>query len=175
MADSFIYVVSRMGVTGANGTLNADLPKLLERVRTCSGGVPAAVGFGVSIREHFLNVASIAEGVVIGSQIITELSKAAPGEEGSTVERYCREIVGKESVSKEQTREIGIVEAVADAMEPKGSPTQANKVITESYTNGSTNGLVDQLEALNTGVVNSDAVPMRFGEFGGQYVPESLM
>src|SRR4029450_12242128 len=33
LADSFIYVVSRMGVTGATGTLNADLPKLLARVK----------------------------------------------------------------------------------------------------------------------------------------------
>ena len=79
-ADSFIYVVSRMAVTGAAGIWNVDLSKLLERVHTCSGGMPAAVGFGISTREHFLSVANIAEGVVIGNQIITELSKAAPGE-----------------------------------------------------------------------------------------------
>lgn len=48
IADSFIYVVSRMGVTGATGTLNTKLPELLERVKQYSGGVPAAIGFGVS-------------------------------------------------------------------------------------------------------------------------------
>src|SRR4051794_39523157 len=58
IADSFIYVVSRMGVTGATGTLSAGLPQLLERVHKYSGNVPAAVGFGVSTRDHFLSVGS---------------------------------------------------------------------------------------------------------------------
>ncbi|KAH8156259.1 hypothetical protein CIB48_g11985, partial [Xylaria polymorpha] len=71
LADSFIYVVSRQGVTGALGTLNANLPDLLGRVKKYSGDKPAAVGFGVSTREHFQSVAAIADGVVIGSQIVT--------------------------------------------------------------------------------------------------------
>lgn len=50
IADSFIYVVSRMGVTGASGTMNTALPALLERVHKYSGNKPAAVGFGVSTR-----------------------------------------------------------------------------------------------------------------------------
>ena len=54
IADSFIYVVSRMGVTGATGVLSTGLPDLLEKVHKYSGGVAAAVGFGVSTREHFL-------------------------------------------------------------------------------------------------------------------------
>ena len=33
IADSFIYVVSRMGVTGATGTLSTGLPELLGRVK----------------------------------------------------------------------------------------------------------------------------------------------
>ena len=57
IVDSFIYVVSRMGVTGATGTLNAGLPNLLEEVHQYSGNIPAAVSFGVSTREHFLSVA----------------------------------------------------------------------------------------------------------------------
>src|ERR1700687_2856474 len=65
IADSFIYVVSRMGVTGATGTLNTGLPDLLSRVHSWSGNVPAVVGFGVSTRDHFRSVGSIAEGVAI--------------------------------------------------------------------------------------------------------------
>jgi len=64
-----------MSVTGdTTGTLNADLPNLLERVHTYSGGIPAAVGFGFQSREHYLSIASITEGVVIRSQIIWEPS-----------------------------------------------------------------------------------------------------
>ncbi|KAF2850916.1 hypothetical protein T440DRAFT_449457 [Plenodomus tracheiphilus IPT5] len=171
IADSFIYVVSRMGVTGATGTMNAALPQLLERVHKYSGNVPAAVGFGISTRDHFLSVGKVAEGVVIGSQIVNTLIKAAPGEGAKDVEKYCDEICGKSS--RKTTREVGIIEALADAKEPTG--VQVDKVITDADTPDGP-GLADQLEQLNMdGEGEKHAHPPRFGEFGGQYVPESLM
>ncbi|GFG06222.1 tryptophan synthase [Aspergillus udagawae] len=92
MADSFIYLVSRMGVTGATGTLNSDLPSLIQRVKELSGNVPVAVGFGISTREHFLRVTSIADGAVIGSQVITTLDRAPAGLAARAVEDYCSQI-----------------------------------------------------------------------------------
>lgn len=176
IADSFIYVVSRMGVTGATGTLNAALPQLLTRVHKYSGNVPAAVGFGVSTRDHFLSVGKIAEGVVIGSQIINVLSEAQEGYGAQEVEAYCRKITGRDGSQTNGglTREVGVVEAIAEAKEPEG--VSVDKVITNGDTSGEP-GLVDQIEALNTsnGEVDPTALPSRFGEFGGQYVPESLM
>jgi tryptophan synthase len=171
IADTFIYVVSRMGVTGATGTLNAALPQLLERVHKYSGNIPAAVGFGVSTRDHFLSVGKIAEGVVIGSQIVNVLAGAEPGKGPKAVEEYCDMISGKSNWST--TREVGIVEAMAEAKEPGN--VSVDKIITDADTpNGP--GLADQLDALNTdGVSDEHALPARFGEFGGQYVPESLM
>ncbi|KAF1851649.1 uncharacterized protein K460DRAFT_271602 [Cucurbitaria berberidis CBS 394.84] len=172
IADSFIYVVSRMGVTGATGSLNAALPQLLDRVHKYSGNVPAAVGFGVSTRDHFLSVGKIAEGVVIGSQIINTIANAESGQGAKAVEEYCDKICGKSS--RKTTREVGMVEALAEAKEPTG--VHVDKVITDADTPDGP-GLADQIEALNT---NGDfdeehAHPPRFGEFGGQYVPESLM
>ena len=175
IADSFIYVVSRMGVTGATGTLNTQLPNLLEKVHTYSGNIPAAVGFGVSTREHFLSVAEIAEGVVIGSQIINVLSEAPAGEGAKKVEEYCSQIsgrkAGKHNGTNGVTREVGIVETLNHAKEPEGVHVDA-VVTDEDVPDGP--GLADQIDALNA---NGDptAVPARFGEFGGQYVPESLM
>ncbi|KAF2866167.1 tryptophan synthase-like protein [Massariosphaeria phaeospora] len=171
IADSFIYVVSRMGVTGATGTMNAALPQLLERVHKYSGNIPAAVGFGVSTRDHFLSVGKIAEGVVIGSQIVNVIAEADPGQRAKAVEDYCDKICGKSSWS--QTREVGIIETLAEAKEPNG--VHVDKVITDADTpNGP--GLADQIEALNTDEPSDEhAIPPRFGEFGGQYVPESLM
>lgn len=201
IADSFIYVVSRMGVTGATGTLNAGLPQLLEKVHQYSGNIPAAVGFGVSTREHFLSVASIAEGVVIGSQIVTTLANAAPGEGAKAVEEYCAQICGRRGGKHNQangvTREIGLVETMSAAMEPNAinghSTVKVDKVITDADV-PSEPGLADQLDALNSSVngmnsasgttgtngtngtiPHSVAIPARFGQFGGQYVPESLM
>jgi tryptophan synthase len=173
IADSFIYVVSRMGVTGASGTMNAALPQLLERVHKYSGNIPAAVGFGVSTRDHFLSVGKIAEGVVIGSQIINTIAQAEPGTAAKKVEEYCDMICGKSS--RATTREVGIVEAMSEAKEPNN--VHVDKIITDADTPDGP-GLADQLEALNA---NSDGFdeehshPPRFGEFGGQYVPESLM
>lgn len=186
IADSFIYVVSRMGVTGATGTLNAALPQLLEKVHRYSGNIPTAVGFGVSTREHFLSVASIAEGVVVGSQIVTTLGNAAPGEGAKAVEEYCAQISGrrggKHNHTNGVTREVGIVETMSAAQEPNGvnghPGVQVDRVITDDDI-PSEPGLADQLDALNSTTngttPNPSAIPARFGQFGGQYVPESLM
>ncbi|TKA64282.1 Tryptophan synthase [Cryomyces minteri] len=173
IADSFIYVVSRMGVTGATGTLNAALPDLLDRVHAYSGNVPAAVGFGVSTRDHFQSVGQISEGVVIGSQIITTLAGAPAGEGAKAVEEYCSKITGRKNNQSGLTREVGIVETMASAKEPNG--VHVDKVIKDKDTEDGP-GLADQLEALNMdGPIDQAAIPARFGEFGGQYVPESLM
>ncbi|KAL9622306.1 MAG: hypothetical protein Q9160_003317 [Pyrenula sp. 1 TL-2023] len=183
IADSFIYVVSRMGVTGATGTLNTGLPDLLKRVHIYSGNVPAAVGFGLSTREHFLSVAKIAEGVVIGSQIVNVLSDAPAGEGAKKVEEYCSQITDRKVERQNQmnghTREVGTGEAVRNGAELNGEmdgdKVHVNKVLTnEDVPDGP--GLADQLEALNTDQDgDANAIPARFGEFGGQYVPESLM
>ena len=172
IADSFIYVVSRMGVTGATGTLNAALPQLLERVHTYSGNIPAAVGFGVSTRDHFLSVGKIAEGVVIGSQIVTILGQARAGEGAKAVEEYCSSITGRHPSQNGLTRDVDIVEALAEAKEPNG--VSVDKAIIDADMDRP--GLAYQIDALNTdGSADQSAIPSRFGEFGGQYVPESLM
>ncbi|KAI0182626.1 tryptophan synthetase [Xylaria flabelliformis] len=164
LADSFIYVVSRQGVTGALGTLNANLPSLLERVKKYSGDKPAAVGFGVSTREHFQSVAAIADGVVIGSQIVTVLQNAEAGKHEPAVQEYCAYVTGRTG-EPELTREVGVIEAISAAKEPNGETVTVNGTITEE----DDAALVAQLAALH------GKIPERFGEFGGQYVPESLM
>jgi tryptophan synthase len=162
-----------MGVTGATGSMNAALPELLKRVKEYSGNVPAAVVFGVSTRDHFLSVAQIADGVVIGSQIITTLTEAPAGTGAKAVEEYCAGICGRRNAPNGGlTREVGIVETMNLAHEPSGDDVHVDGVIKES----SGPGLADQIEALNSsGPVDPASVPSRFGEFGGQYVPESLM
>ncbi|KAH8202417.1 hypothetical protein TruAng_003402 [Truncatella angustata] len=164
LADSFIYVVSRQGVTGAQGSLNAGLPALVARVKKYSGDKPAAVGFGVSTRDHFKSVAEIADGVVIGSQIVSTLQKAEAGNGPKAVEEYCAYVSGRDaSAQDEHTREVGIIEAINAAKEPEEAPT-VEAVITDHD-----HDTTDFVSKLGT------VIPDRFGEFGGQYVPESLM
>ncbi|KAI4185879.1 MAG: hypothetical protein L6R41_003851 [Letrouitia leprolyta] len=176
IADSFIYVVSRMGVTGASHTLNKALPELLDRVHQYSNNVPAAVGFGVSTRQHFIDVGRIAEGVVIGSQIVTTLANAPPSQGARKVEEYCSEITGRK-VSRDVTNTVKAhqekEESMTNGYASHKDQCQPTEVIKQG-SNGTGPGLADELEALNMSN-GTAAVPSRFGEFGGQYVPESLM
>ncbi|PKX91086.1 tryptophan synthase [Aspergillus novofumigatus IBT 16806] len=163
LADSLVYVVSRMGVTGATGTLNAGLPQLLKRIKQ-------AVGFGLSTRDHFLGVASTADGVVIGSQIFTTLAVAASGERVKAAEEYCARVCGRRNLKgRRMTQKV----ASNGAQEPNGDvQVNGNGTI---YTNGNHSGPLDQKEAMNSEVGDPELFPARFGEFGGSYSPESLM
>ncbi|KAG0131032.1 tryptophan synthase beta subunit-like PLP-dependent enzyme [Tuber indicum] len=172
IADSFIYVVSRMGTTGASGTLNVGLGDLCRRVHEASRNIPIAVGFGVSTRDHFVSVGQFSEGIVIGSQVINVISQSKPEEINEKVKEYCQMVVGRDGKAS-TTHEVGIVEAMGKAKEPLD--VHPTGVITEKDVEPGP-GLMDQLDALNVGgEASPQSIPSRFGEFGGQYVPESLM
>lgn len=74
----FVYLISRLGVTGVRDALPPDLPATVNRLRE-STTLPVCVGFGVSTPEHAAAVARIADGVVVGSAIVRA--------SGETVER----------------------------------------------------------------------------------------
>lgn len=65
----FVYLISRLGVTGAREDLPAELPQTVARLRGATT-LPVAVGFGVSRPEQAASVARIADGVVVGSAIV---------------------------------------------------------------------------------------------------------
>lgn len=65
----FVYLISRLGVTGARDDLPAELPATVRRLRE-STPLPVCVGFGVSRPEQAARVAAIADGVVVGSAIV---------------------------------------------------------------------------------------------------------
>ncbi|KAF3905704.1 hypothetical protein AA313_de0200748 [Arthrobotrys entomopaga] len=166
IADSFIYLVSRMGVTGATGKLNAELPELIKKVKQASGNRPVAVGFGVSTRAHFQLVGAAADGVVIGSQIVNVI-RESPGNETLAVRKYLYEVLGRS--------DLGDDTANGELRTTDGKAVHVDAVITEGPY-GTEPGLADQIEALNQEhPPHPEILPSRIGEFGGQYVPESLM
>jgi tryptophan synthase alpha chain len=65
----FVYLISRLGVTGMQDTMSADLPVTVKRLREATA-LPVCVGFGVSGPEQAAAVARIADGVVVGSAIV---------------------------------------------------------------------------------------------------------
>jgi len=77
VADTFIYCVSTLGVTGERSGISAELPEFVARLRK-NITKPIAVGFGVSTREIKDNVAKLAEGVVVGSTFIRVIQSSTP-------------------------------------------------------------------------------------------------
>ncbi len=66
----FLYLVSLAGVTGARSQLPADLEAFVQRARQATS-TPLAVGFGISTPEQVAAVGHMADGVIIGSAMIT--------------------------------------------------------------------------------------------------------
>jgi tryptophan synthase alpha chain len=65
----FIYYVSRLGVTGEQSALAADLDQAVANIQKHTD-TPVAVGFGISTPEQAKAVATMAQGVVVGSAIV---------------------------------------------------------------------------------------------------------
>jgi len=65
----FVYLISRLGVTGVRDDVPAELPATVQRLREAST-LPVCVGFGVSRPEQAASVARIADGVVVGSALV---------------------------------------------------------------------------------------------------------
>jgi len=72
----FVYVTSRMGVTGARGALPAGLPALMQRAREATTA-PLAVGFGISRPEHVAALRPLADAAVVGSALLEAIGCAS--------------------------------------------------------------------------------------------------
>jgi tryptophan synthase alpha chain len=68
-AQGFVYLVSSLGVTGVRSAINTDLKSIISEIRTVTD-TPIAVGFGISSPEQARDIASVADGVIIGSAIV---------------------------------------------------------------------------------------------------------
>ena len=74
LGGGFLYVISRLGVTGARDHMAADVRELLERVRRHSS-LPVAVGFGISRPEHITEACRHADAAVVGSALVNVIAE----------------------------------------------------------------------------------------------------
>jgi tryptophan synthase alpha chain len=70
----FVYLISRLGVTGAQSALAHDLPETTARLRSATD-LPICVGFGVSNAGQARAAAKMADGVIVGSAIVRAASQ----------------------------------------------------------------------------------------------------
>lgn len=75
-SSGFLYAVSRTGVTGAKDSLPDELPAMVRRIRKFTQ-LPVAVGFGISVAAQVTVLGGIADAVVVGSSLVSEIEKAS--------------------------------------------------------------------------------------------------
>jgi tryptophan synthase alpha chain len=70
----FLYVISRLGVTGVRDNLADDVNGLVARVRAQST-LPVALGFGISSPAHVAQACAAADAAVVGSALVRVIAE----------------------------------------------------------------------------------------------------
>ncbi len=86
-ASGFAYYVSMTGITGDRLSDFASVATRVERVRALSG-LPVAVGFGIQSERDAVEVASFADGVVVGSNLVKALAGVPKSEAGEVARAF---------------------------------------------------------------------------------------
>jgi tryptophan synthase alpha chain len=86
-ATGFVYLISRLGVTGARDEIPPDLETHVRRIRAVTS-LPVAVGFGIGTPAQAAAAARCADGVVVGSALMEALARGGV----AAAERLVREL-----------------------------------------------------------------------------------
>ncbi len=72
MSKGFIYYVSLTGVTGQRKKLPKDITSNIKKIKSFTF-VPVCVGFGVSNQAQVKSICRVADGVIVGSAIVSKI------------------------------------------------------------------------------------------------------
>ncbi|TDK95820.1 tryptophan synthase subunit alpha [Mycobacterium paragordonae] len=73
----FVYAASTMGVTGARDAVSTAAPELVRRVKAVAD-IPVGVGLGVRSGAQAAQIGSYADGVIVGSALVSALGEGLP-------------------------------------------------------------------------------------------------
>ena len=82
-SSGFVYYVSIAGITGTAAPDLADVGAHVARIKAATK-LPIAVGFGVKTKEQVGAIAKVAEGVVVGSAIVSTIAQSLDAEGKAT-------------------------------------------------------------------------------------------
>ena len=85
----FLYVISRLGVTGARDDMAPDAEALVTRVKA-HATLPVALGFGISRPEHVAAACRQADAAVVGSAIVKIIAEHGRNGAAAAVRDYVR-------------------------------------------------------------------------------------
>ncbi|HKU67789.1 MAG TPA: tryptophan synthase subunit alpha [Candidatus Baltobacteraceae bacterium] len=92
-SSGFIYVVSRLGVTGAGAAPDfSPLRKQVQMLREVTDK-PLAVGFGISKPEHVRDVRELVDGIIVGSALIDAYAGSSGEEAARRAGTFVRALV----------------------------------------------------------------------------------
>jgi tryptophan synthase alpha chain len=78
LGSGFLYVISRLGVTGARDQVAMDAESLVARIRAQTD-LPLALGFGISTPAQVAEVGRWADAAVVGSALVNVIAEHAGG------------------------------------------------------------------------------------------------
>ena len=84
----FVYYVSITGITGVANASSANVSPEIDRIKNKTD-LPVVVGFGIKTPEAALEMAKVADGVVVGSAIV---EKIAQGESNKSVLAFVKSL-----------------------------------------------------------------------------------
>lgn len=144
LATSFIYVVSQLGVTGsAYDPNNQELRDLIKRLKEKTN-LPLAVGFGVRSKKTFESLSTIAQGVVVGSHLVSSLNSVKDRKDQVTAK---------------------LKSAVDEILPVRVNDTAENASLDVKL-------FCDINSPTSSVIVHHDTPSAYFGDYGGRFVPE---
>ncbi|MEU7767169.1 tryptophan synthase subunit alpha [Nocardia sp. NPDC049190] len=84
-SSGFVYAASTMGVTGARDAVSSAAPTLCARIRAHSD-IPIGVGLGVRSGAQAAEIASYADGVIVGSALVSAVGEGLDAVRALTAE-----------------------------------------------------------------------------------------
>lgn len=85
-ARGFLYLVSSMGVTGVRSQIQSDIGRMVQIAKEASD-VPVAVGFGISTPKQASEVATLSDGIIVGSALVRIIEQYG-GNAGQPIYEY---------------------------------------------------------------------------------------
>ncbi len=90
-ARGFVYCTARLGITGAQKNLDPNIISYLHKVKTYFS-IPAAVGFGISKKEHIQSLQGHADIAVVGSALIDVINISAKNEIEKNITKFLQRL-----------------------------------------------------------------------------------
>jgi len=88
---SFLYIISKSSITGSASAISQDQIDYFNKVKELGADTPSLIGFGIHSRETFNTAAKYANGAIIGSAFIRQLS--SQGYEAEAISNFVKSIL----------------------------------------------------------------------------------